>query len=100
MSVATTDSPARLEALERYEILDTPPEEQFDDIARLIARICDAPVAVINFIDRERQWFKSEIGLGLRQTSLDVSICSQAIQQSDLFVVPDTLMDPRFANNP
>jgi signal transduction histidine kinase/ActR/RegA family two-component response regulator len=100
MFTAPADSPSRIDALERYEILDTPPEEEFDDIARLIARICDAPVAAINFIDRDRQWFKSEIGLGLKQTSLDVSVCSQAIEQSDLFIVPDTLMDPRFANNP
>ena len=100
MISAPADSPARIEALERYEILDTPPEEEFDDITRLIARICDAPIAVINFIDRDRQWFKSEIGLGLRQTSLEVSVCSQAILQPDLFIVPDTLMDPRFANNP
>jgi signal transduction histidine kinase/ActR/RegA family two-component response regulator len=100
MMSALADSTARIEALERYEILDTPPEEEFDDITRLIARICDAPIAIINFIDRDRQWFKSEIGLGLRQTSLDVSVCTQAILQSDLFIVPDTLMDPRFADNP
>ncbi len=97
---AQADSPARIEALQRYEVLDTPPEEEFDDITRLIARICDAPIAVINFIDRDRQWFKSEIGLGLRQTSLEVSVCTQAILQPDLFIVPDTLMDPRFAENP
>ena len=97
MTSAPNDSTARIEALERYEILDTPPEEEFDDITRLIARICDAPIAVINFIDRDRQWFKSEIGLGLRQTSLEVSVCTQAILQPDLFIVPDTLMDPRFA---
>ena len=100
MISAPNDLPARIEALERYEILDTPPEEEFDDITRLIARICDAPIAVINFIDRDRQWFKSEIGLGLRQTSLEVSVCSEAILQPDLFIVPDTLMDTRFANNP
>jgi signal transduction histidine kinase/ActR/RegA family two-component response regulator len=100
MTSAPNDSTARIEALERYEILDTPPEEEFDDITRLIARICDAPIAVINFIDRDRQWFKSEIGLGLRQTSLEVSVCSQAILQPELFIVPDTLMDTRFANNP
>ena len=100
MTSGTVDSPGRIEALLRYEILDTAPEEEFDDITRLIARICDAPVAAINFIDRDRQWFKSEIGLGLRQTSLDVSICSQAILQPDLFIVPDTLMDTRFAENP
>ena len=100
MISAAEDSPSRIEALEGYEILDTQPEEEFDDIVRLVARICDAPIAAINFIDRDRQWFKSEIGLGLRQTSLDVSMCAETILQSDLFIVPDTLMDPRFADNP
>ena len=100
MFIAQADSEARIKALQRYEILDTPPEDEFDDIAQLIARICDAPIALINFIDRDRQWFKAEIGLGLRQASLDVSICSQAILQPDLFIVPDTLMDARFAENP
>jgi signal transduction histidine kinase/ActR/RegA family two-component response regulator len=100
MISAAVDSPARIEALRRYQILDTPAEEEFDDITRLIARICDAPIAVINFVDHDRQWFKSEIGLGLRQTSLEVSVCSEAILQPDLFIVPDTLMDTRYANNP
>ena len=100
MFIAQANSEARIKALQRYEILDTPPEDEFDDIAQLIARICDAPIALINFIDHDRQWFKAEIGLGLRQASLDVSICSQAILQPDLFIVPDTLMDARFAENP
>jgi signal transduction histidine kinase/ActR/RegA family two-component response regulator len=100
MFIAPIDSPARLEALQRYDILDTPPEDEFDDIVHLIARICDAPIALINFVDRDRQWFKSELGLGFRQTSLDISFCSQAILQTDLFIVPDALMDPRFVDNP
>lgn len=90
----------RLAALRRYQILDTPREEAFDDITRLIASVCDAPIAVINFIDEARQWFKSEIGLGVRETPLDVSICAHAILQPGLFIVPDTLADKRFANNP
>lgn len=91
---------ARLEALHRYHILDTPRERDFDDITRLIARICDAPIAVVSLIDRDRQWFKSEVGLGVRETPLDTSICAHALLQSELFVVPDTLLDPRFADNP
>ena len=90
----------RLAALRRYGILDTPPEATFDDITRLVAYICQAPVAVINFIDDGRQWFKSEIGLGIKETPLDVSICAHAILQPSLFVVPDTRVDPRFADNP
>ncbi len=90
----------RLAALSRYAILDTPLEEAYDDITLLAASICNAPIAVINFIDRDRQWFKSEIGLGVRETPLDISICAHAILQPGLFIVPDTLNDVRFACNP
>ena len=90
----------RLAALYEYSILDTPIEADYDDIVRLAASICQTPISVINLIDRDRQWFKSEIGLGVRETPLDISICAHAILQSDLFVVPDTLEDPRFACNP
>ncbi|AUN96262.1 GGDEF domain-containing protein [Pseudazoarcus pumilus] len=91
---------ARLAVLHRFGILDTPREAAFDALTRIAAHICEVPIAVINFIDRDRQWFKSEIGLGTRETPLDVSICAHAILQPGLFVVPDTLEDPRFANNP
>lgn len=90
----------RLAALQCYGILDAPREEEFEDITRLIARLCDAPIAVINLIDRERQWFVSEIGLGVRETPLDISICAHAILQPGIFIVPDTLEDKRFADNP
>ncbi|HEY7885747.1 MAG TPA: sensor domain-containing diguanylate cyclase [Cellvibrionaceae bacterium] len=105
MSPDTEDLPPsleqqRLDALRRYCILDTPTEQTFDDITRLIADICQAPIAVINFIDESRQWFKSEIGLGVRETPLDISICAHAILQPGLFIVPDTLEDARFAHNP
>lgn len=90
----------RLAALHAYGILDTPPEESFDALTRIAAYICKAPIAVINFVDRDRQWFKSEIGLGVRETPLDVSICAHAILQPGLFVVPDTTQDARFADNP
>lgn len=90
----------RVSALRDYAILDTPTEAVFDDFTRIAAAICDAPIAVVNLIDATRQWFKSEIGLGVRETPLDVSICAHAILQNDLFVVPDTTLDQRFANNP
>lgn len=90
----------RLSALQRYGILDTDREASFDDLAKLAGYLCDAPISVINFIDKDRQWFKAEVGLGIRQTELDVSICAHAILQKDFFIVPDTLNDPRFANNP
>src|SRR5829696_2057035 len=90
----------RLSALDSYQVLDTPPEPAFDDIARIAAHVCAAPIAVVNFIDEQRQWFKAEIGLGVRETPLDVSICAHAILQPGLFVVPDTTRDSRFNCNP
>ncbi|MBC8139001.1 MAG: SpoIIE family protein phosphatase [Fibrella sp.] len=90
----------RLAALQRYDILDSPEEEAFDDITRLVSYICDAPIAVINLVDRDRQFFKSEIGLGVRETPLDTSLCAHAILQPGLMLIPDTTLDPRFADNP
>lgn len=90
----------RLAALHAYGILDTLPDDSFDALTRLAAHICDTPIAVINFVDRDRQWFKSEIGLGVQETPLDISICAHAILQPGLFVVPDTLKDARFTDNP
>jgi PAS domain S-box-containing protein len=90
----------RLAVLRSYGILDTQPEPVFDEITRVAALVCKAPIAVINLIEDTRQFFKAEIGLGVRETPLDISICSHAILQNDLFVVPDTTKDPRFAYNP
>ncbi|MBN8480511.1 MAG: GAF domain-containing sensor histidine kinase [Xanthomonadales bacterium] len=91
---------ARLAALHSYAILDTAAEGAFDDITRIARMVCGTPIAVVNLIDAERQWFKSEIGLGVRETPLDPSICAHAILQDDLFVVPDTRLDERFRRNP
>lgn len=90
----------RLRALRRYEILDTPRESEFDEIVELCSQICRAPISVINLIDEGRQWFKAEVGLGVRQTSLETSFCAHALLQPGLFVVPDTTQDERFACNP
>ena len=90
----------RLSALRSFGILDTPREEEFDDIVRVVSAICRTPISVINLIDHGRQWFKAEIGLGVRETPLPASICAHAILQPGLFVVPDTLKDPRFSDNP
>lgn len=94
------DEQERISALERYGILDTPREHDFDDIVRLAAETFDAPIAAVNLIASGRQWFKAEIGLGTRQMPLDVSICAHAIVQSGTMVVPDTRQDARFAGNP
>src|SRR5205823_4564722 len=90
----------RLAALDRYGILDTPTEAAFDAIVRLLADLFDAPIAAVNLIAGNRQWFKAEIGLGVRQMPLDDSICKFALLEDSVMVVPDTTCDTRFACNP
>jgi PAS domain S-box-containing protein len=99
-SLPAWDEAERLAALDRYRILDTPREPAFDDIAQLAAEVCDAPYAVVNLIAEGRQWFKAEVGFGVRETPLDSSICAHALLQPGLFVVPDLSRDPRFDCNP
>jgi two-component sensor histidine kinase len=97
---ANWDEADRLAALRRYGILDTPTEAIFEDFVQIAAQVCDAPIAVVNLIDAARQWFAAEIGLGIRETPLDVSICAHVILQPDVFVVPDLTLDHRFDCNP
>ena len=90
----------RLAALQSYDILDTPREAEFDAVVKVVSAICETPISVINLIDAGRQWFKAEVGLGVRETPIDSSICAHAILQPGLFVVPDTTKDERFIDNP
>lgn len=90
----------RLAALDSYAILDTPPEQDFDDLVRLVAELLEAPMAAVNLIAEKRQWFKAEIGLGVREMPLDDSICSRMLLQRGELIVPDLLEDPRFSCNP
>jgi GAF domain-containing protein len=90
----------RLKVLWEYQVLDSIPEEVFDDLTELAARICEAPIALITLVDEDRQWFKSRVGVTVTETSRDISFCGHAICQTDLFIVPDATKDARFSRNP
>jgi signal transduction histidine kinase len=90
----------RLAALYELNVLDTPPEKDFDDIVSLASTICGVPMSLISLIDTDRQWFKAKIGIDLTETSRELSFCSQAILGRDLLVVPDARQDPRFTGHP
>jgi len=89
----------KLAALESYEVLDTAPEKAFDDITRLASQLCSAPIALITFVDGERQWFKSRVGLTESETPRELIFCAHTILQNDVLVVHDALEDERFATN-
>lgn len=90
----------RIKVLWQYEVLDTVPEEVFDELTALASHICGAPIALITLVDENRQWFKSKVGVEINQTGRDVSICAHTILQSDLLIIPDTTLDDRFKDNP
>jgi len=91
---------ARLEALHRYEILDTLPGPEYDDLTRLASLICGTPMAMISLLDDRRQWFKSKVGTVTQETPRDHAFCGYTILQQDLMEVPNALLDERFSQNP
>lgn len=93
------DEAERLVTLERYAILDTPPEEAFEAIVRVARALFDAPIGLVSLIDRERQWFKACQGLSFRQTSRDIAFCPHVVHQRSVLYVPDARADVRFDNN-
>lgn len=91
---------SRLETLHALNILDTPPEERFDRVTRLAQRMFKVPIALVTLVDANRQWFKSCIGLEVRETPRDISFCSHAINEDGIMVVSNAQADPRFAGHP
>ena len=94
------DESDRLVALDRYHILDTLPEQVYDDLTQLAADICGTPIALISLVDRDRQWFKSRVGLNATETPRDISFCGHAVAAKATLNIPDASQDPRFADNP
>ncbi|OGB27514.1 MAG: hypothetical protein A3I66_06430 [Burkholderiales bacterium RIFCSPLOWO2_02_FULL_57_36] len=100
MAKAAPHERSRLNALKTYGILDTLPEYEFDQITQTVACICGTPIATVTLVDERRQWFKSIVGLDIRETDRAIAFCAHAICGTSLFVVPDALKNPLFKNNP
>jgi GAF domain-containing protein len=90
----------RLNALRRYQILDTRSEVAFDDFTQLASTICETPIALVTLVDADRQWFKSRVGLDTLETPREHAFCSYTIMGDDPMIVEDATADERFANNP
>lgn len=90
----------RLNILEEYRILDTPPEHFFDSITEAVARLTNTPIVLVSLIDESRQWFKSTFGIEAKETSRSIAFCNHAIQQDAVYIIEDALNDPRYRENP
>ncbi len=95
-----TNEPLRIQTLNELGILDSEPDPQLDRLTEFVAHVFCVPVALISLVDSDRQWFKSKIGLDACETSREISFCGHAILGTEVFVVPNTLKDERFKDNP
>jgi len=91
---------SRLQTLHRYSLLDGHPEQELDDLTKLASFICDTPISLISLIDKDRQWFKSKVGLNVQETGRSESFCAHILTDGQTLIVEDTLSDDRFADNP
>jgi anti-sigma regulatory factor (Ser/Thr protein kinase) len=98
--MVVADEAGRLRALRQYRILDTEPEQAFDDLTLIASQICGVPIALISLVDEDRQWFKSRVGIEARESSRSVSFCAHAILQHGIFTIADASKDERFCDNP
>lgn len=94
------DQQARLVALRGYDILDTEPEGDFDEIVRVVSDVCGMPVSLVSLVDQNRQWFKAKTGLAISETPLEASVCAHGILQPDLLEIGDLTKDVRTIDNP
>jgi GAF domain-containing protein len=94
------DETARLAALRRYSVLDTLPEQIYDDITALASLICDTPISLVSLVDAERQWFKSAHGIEVRETPRAQSFCAHTLSTARTLIIKDAQQDPRFKDNP
>ncbi|AHM60615.1 signal transduction histidine kinase [Flammeovirgaceae bacterium 311] len=99
-TVTFDEEDARLQELLRYAILDTPQEQEFEDVVKLVSYICNASIGLVTFVDECRQWFKAKVGWEHFETSREIAFCAHTILGDGILEVPDTLLDERFKNNP
>ena len=99
-AVAPSEKSARIAALRRYEILDTPPDGSFDHIAAIAAKLFDVPIAIVRLVDQDRIWFKARHGIDVEQIEREPGLCASAILQAEPYVLTDASCDPRSLTNP
>jgi two-component sensor histidine kinase len=99
MQAVSATEAQRLAALHDYQILDSDPEHDFDDIVHIAAHVCATPIALVSLVDADRQWFKARLGIESCETPINQSVCSLGLCSTDLLIIPDLTTDPRTEDN-